>query len=158
MKKEEGFLGNISAGSGAGNHFFQRPLYHVLKALFRFFIDVMRSDGFAVCPFGDDAADGSGFQSQHGTKCEKGGIFHFIIRTSDMPEIFQRTLQPFQYIAAEAVIPFLSRPEAVGADGNPRPIPLPLRGAQEPYPGRLPQEIRWGRMRGKRRPCGPMPY
>ena len=120
MKKEEGFSGNISAGSGAGNHFFQRPLYHVLKALFSFFIDVMRSDGFAVCPFGDDAADGSGFQSQHGTKCEKGGIFHFIIRTSDMPEIFQRTLQPFQYIAAEAVIPFLSRPEAVGADGNPR--------------------------------------
>ena len=37
-----------------------------------------------------------------------------------MPEIFQRTLQPFQYIAAEAVIPFLSRPEAVSADGNPR--------------------------------------
>ena len=29
-------------------------------------------------------------------------------------------MQPFQYIAAEAVIPFLSRPEAVGADGNPR--------------------------------------
>ena len=37
-----------------------------------------------------------------------------------MPEIFQGTLQPFQYIAAEAVIPFLSRPEAVSADGNPR--------------------------------------
>ena len=48
-----------------GNHFFQCPLYHLSEAFFRFFINLMGSDGFAVRPFGDDAADGSGFQSQH---------------------------------------------------------------------------------------------
>ena len=142
-----------------GNHFFQCPLHHLLEAFFRFFINLMGSDGFAVRPFGDDAADGSGFQSQHGTKCEKGGVFHLIIRATQMPEIFQRTLQSFQYIAAEAVIPFLSRPEAVGTDGNPRferDARFLCRFGQ--YPCQLLPEIRWGRMRGKHRPCGPKPY